>query len=233
MTRRTPRSIHLLIAAAALAGGLLACSLDLAPGGSPPAEPRSAQPGSGGAAEVEPAPTVRIVAPAEGATVPIGQPVDIEVETDRTASGFLLSEGGQVRSIINMPEGQTGPSRAILAWTPSRAGSYRLEVIATNRSSTSAPAALTLQAAGTASIASATACTGRVLVTELNYRDGPSTGAAKLGQFEFGETVTVIGRNADASWYHVQRLNAQQVWVVNNSQWLKLEGPCSDLPLAQ
>lgn len=225
--------VRLLIAAAALILAALACSLDLAGKDAPPSQPGAPQSGQGNAGASEAAPTVRIVAPADGATVPIGQPVDIEVETDRTATGFLLNEGGQVRSIISMPEGQTGPTKAILSWTPARAGSYSLEVIATNRSSTSAPAALSLVAAGTVAAPGATTCTGRVMVTELNYRDGPGTGAQKLGQFEFGETVRVIGRNAENSWYRVQRPDAQQAWVINNAQWLKLEGPCSDLPFAQ
>ncbi len=222
---------RLLIAAAMLIVAALACSLDLVDKEAPPSQPGTPPGGPAGADEV--APTVRIVAPTDGVTVPIGQPVDIEIETDRTATGFLLNEGGQVRSIINMPEGQTGPTRAILSWTPARAGSYHLEVIATNRSSTSAPAALSLIAAGTASAPGATACTGRVMVTELNYRDGPGTGARKLSQFDVGETVTVIGRNPENTWYQVQRANSEQVWVISNAQWLKLEGPCGDLPLAQ
>ncbi|HMM29016.1 MAG TPA: SH3 domain-containing protein [Aggregatilineaceae bacterium] len=224
---------RLLIAAAALILAAMACSLDLAPEDARPSQPSAPQGGQEVAGAEKTAPTVRIVAPADGATVPIGQPVDIEVETDRTATGFLLSEGGQVRSIINMPEGQTGPTKAILSWTPGRAGNYSLEVIATNRSSTSAPAALSLVAAGTVSAPGATACAGRVMVTELNYRDGPSTGAKKLGQFEVGETVMVIGRNSENTWYRVQRTNSEQVWVINNAQWLKLEGPCGDLPFAQ
>lgn len=225
--------VRLLIAAAALILAALACSLDLASEDAPPSQPGAPQGGQGNTGASEAAPTVRIIAPADGATVPIGQPVDIEVETDRTATGFLLNEGGQVRSIISMPEGQTGPTKAILSWTPARAGSYSLEVIATNRSSTSAPAALSLAAAGTVSAPGATACSGRVMVTELNYRDGPGTGARKLGQFEVGETVMVTGRNLENSWYQVQRPDSQQVWVINNAQWLKLEGPCSDLPVVQ
>jgi len=71
------------------------------------------------------------------------------------------------------------------------------------------------------------------MVTELNFRDGPSTGATKLGQFEVGETVTAIGRNTVGNWYQVQRANSQQVWVINNTQWLRLEGPCGDLPIVE
>ncbi len=231
MNRSSASPTRLLIVVAALAGALIACSLELSGEDGAPDQPIT--PRANAPAEDTAAPTVRIIAPADGAVVPIRQPVDIEVETDRTATGFQLVEGGQVRSIISMPDGQTGPTKAILSWTPTREGSYHLEVIATNRSSTSAPAALALQASGTVSAPGATACTGRVMVTELNYRDGPGTRAIKLGQFEVGETVTAIGRNADTSWYRVQRANGQQVWAVNNTQWLKLEGPCGDLPVAE
>src|SRR5690606_31891535 len=145
MPRLSASSIRLLIAAIALALAALACSLELSGGQGAPAErqnpSRSTTP-----AEDPVAPTVRITAPGDGATVPVGQPVDIEVETDRTATGFQLVEGGQVRSIISMPEGQSGPTKAILSWTPAREGRYQLEVFATNRNSTSAPAAIAVQA---------------------------------------------------------------------------------------
>jgi len=29
----------------------------------------------------------------------------------------------------------------------------------------------------------------------------------------------------------VQRANAQQVWVVNNAQWLQVEGQCDAVPV--
>lgn len=232
MSRLSASPIYLLIVAAALAGAALACSLDMSGGGNEPATRRDASL-TDTPAEDTAAPTVRITAPSDGAIVPVGRPVHIEVETDRTATGFQLVEGGLVRSVISMPEGQSGPTKAILSWTPAREGRYQLEVFATNRNSTSAPAAIAVQASGTGEATGTSTCTGRVMVTELNFRDGPGTRSAKLGQFEVGETVTGIGRNADSSWYRVQRANSQQVWVINNAQWLRMEGPCGELPVVE
>jgi hypothetical protein len=31
------------------------------------------------------------------------------------------------------------------------------------------------------------------------------------------------------SWYQVQRFNSQQVWVIQNPQWLQVEGQCDSL----
>lgn len=222
-----PRRVWWLVAS--LSGALLACSLSL----TPDEEPASTTPGSGGGAAAVGAPTVMILDPPSGARVPSNQRVDITVETDSTADRFQLNVGGRVAGTKSLPPDQSGPTKAILSWMPDREGTYSLEIVAFNGSAVSAPAALLIEVSGTAaSVGSTTAgCTGRVLVSQLNFRDGPGTAMTRLGQFEVGETVTVVGRNADSSWYKVQRFNAQQVWSINNTQWLQVEGQCDGLPV--
>jgi hypothetical protein len=214
-----------------LAGAILACTATWGEGddGGPDGSNASApQPGSGGA------PTVMILAPQSGQQVPANQNVDITVETSSTATRFQLNVEGRVASTKAMPPDQSGPAKAILTWKPNREGTYNLEVIAFNGAQASAPTALLLEVSGTAtgtSPGTTGTCSGRALVSQLNYRDAPSTSATRLGQFDVGESVTVIGRNGDTSWYQVQRFNAQQVWVINNTQWLQVEGECSALPV--
>jgi hypothetical protein len=165
-----------------------------------------------------------------GARLPANQRVDITVETDTPATSFLLNVSGRVASSKALPSGQTGPTKAILSWTPDRQGTFTLEVIAFNGAAASVPASLMIEVSGTASVTTpgqTGICTGRALVSELNFRDSPSTGGSRLGQFDVGETATVIGRNADTTWYKVQRINAQQVWVINNAQWMQIEGDCA------
>jgi hypothetical protein len=165
--------------------------------------------------------------------VPTNQRVDITVETDTTATSFLLNVGGRVAGSKALPPDQSGPTKAILSWTPTRQGTFTLEVIAFNGPTASVPASLTVTVAGTASGPTAGntgACSGRVLVSQLNYRGGPGTNSDQLGQFEVGETVTVVGRSADTSWYKVQRMNMQQVWTINNAQWIQISGDCSNVP---
>lgn len=179
-------------------------------------------------------PVIRILEPANGQQVPPDQPVDIHVASDSMATSFLINVNGRVASSKALPAGQAGPTEAILAWTPDQTGTYNLEIVAFNGSNASAPVTLTLDVNAAAVNAGAgptgAGCTGRVLVTQLNYRDGPSTNATRLGKFSVGEIVTVVGRNANATWYQVLRADAQRVWVINNQQWMQIEGTCQDLP---
>jgi hypothetical protein len=212
---------------AALSAVLLACSLSVGGDESPTSSNTTdsgGQPGS--------VPIVRVLDPASGATVPSGQPVNITVESDTSATRFQLNVGGQVAGTVSLPPGQQGPTQAILSWLPPGQGTYDLEVVAYNGALISVPATLQLVVSGTAASApSGGACIGRVLVSQLNFRDAPGTNASRLGQFEVGETVAVLGRNSDTSWYQVGRAGGQSGWVVNNAQWFQVEGACSALPV--
>lgn len=231
MSPTRPVSRRPLLALLMLSGALLACTLSLS--GDKKSTSSGAPGGSSGGGDMGIVPTVRVLDPPSGAHVPRNQRVDITVETDATADRFQVNVDGRVAVTKAMPPDQSGPTKAILGWTPERDGTYNLEVIAFHGSSASAPAALVLDVSGTASgpAVGVAGCVGRVLVSQLNYRDGPGTAANRLGQFDVGETVTVIGRNADGSWYQVQRFNAQQAWAINNAQWLQVEGECDALPV--
>ena len=129
-----------------------------------------------------------------------------------------------------------GPATAILTWTPDRLATYAVEVYALNGRAVSQPAQITLQGVSGPAVTSgdtATTCTARIMVSELNFRDGPSTTAGRLGQFDTGETVQVIGQNTGGTWYQVQRFNNEQGWVINNSQWLATEGQCESLSVTE
>lgn len=223
------RRILILLVGTLLIGAQVACSLSL--GG----EEKTDTPSDGGSgANPVTAPEVWIREPANGAQVPAEQPVYITVETGSATTHFTLNAGGRVVSSVALPGDSPGPAQAILRWTPAQAGSYNLEVIAYNETAISVPAELVLTVTGAVSASGAdtspvTGCTARVMVSQLNFRDGPSTGNAQLGRFSVGETSMVIGRNADASWYQVQRINGQQVWVINNPSWLQVDGQCSSL----
>jgi hypothetical protein len=230
----TNRHLGIILACVALAAALVACTLSFN-------EDVGTAVSDAGSAVASPdvltgsAPSVRIVEPGDGAVVPVNQRLDLTVETDSTATRFQLNAEGRVASTIAMPPDQSGPTSAILSWQPPRAGSYRLEVVAFNGNLPSAPAAIQIEASGLVSAPTGGqgTCTGRVLVSQLNYRSGPTTSATRLGKFDVGETVTVIGRNEPSTWYHVQRANAQQVWVIDNRQWFEVEGACDTLPVAE
>ncbi len=212
----------------ALSGAVLGCSLSL----SAPAPSSSDNFADGGNSGTPP--TVSIQDPADGAVVPVGQRVDLTVQTDVAADRFTLTVNGTVVSTKALPPDQSGGTAAILGWTPQYEGTYTLEVVAYHGVVAGPPATLQLQVAGTGNNTSSTAssCMGRVLVSQLNFRDGPGTNYTQLGRFQVGETVTVLGTDAARTWLKAQRvLNGQQVWVINKSQWLQLEGPCMNLPV--
>jgi len=215
-----------------LIGTTLACTATMSDdnngsdSGEPVADNSSVNPGG--------APGVRILSPANGDQVPAKQRLDITVETNAQTTSFLLNVNGRVTSSKAMPPEQTGAAKAILSWQPEREGTYTLEVVAFNGAAASSPASIQVIVSGTAASGAGstpTNCTGRVMVSELNFRDAPGTAANKLGQFDVGETVTVIGRNNETTWYKVQRYNAQQAWVINNNQWFQIEGQCGTLPV--
>ncbi|MBN1566166.1 MAG: SH3 domain-containing protein [Anaerolineae bacterium] len=216
---------------------LLACTLSF-DGGSGDTNGVPVSDAGGSSATI---PTVRVVAPTNGQQVPINQRVDVTVETDSTATSFLLSVNGRSAGSKAMPPDQSGPTSAILTFTPDRAGPYTLDVRAYNGSRVSAPALITVEASASAvsgsnsgSSGSGAGCTARILVTKLNFRDAPNTDAIRLGQFEVGETVTVVGRNADTSWWQVRRATDDRlVWVINRSAWIQTEGDCSNVPVGQ
>jgi uncharacterized protein YraI len=226
-------SLHPLLVLMALVGVALACTAQIDTGGSANNGSGSGS-GTRGENSVSTVPIVRILEPVSGVSVPANQRVDITVETDTPATSFLLNVSGRVASSKALPSGQAGPTKAILSWMPTQQGTFSLEVIAFNGAAASVPASLMVQVSGTASAASSGAsstCTGRVLVSQLNFRDGPGTGYTQLGQFDVGETVTVVGRDADTSWYKVQRTNMQQVWAINTAQWMQTDGDCSGVPV--
>lgn len=234
MTRSTRLPVRAVIVPFVLAAALLACTLSF---NSKKTNSGSNQaPGAANTAASGVAPVVRVLDPVSGASLP-RQRVDITVETDNTADRFQVNVGGRVAISKALPPGQSGPTKAILSWTPDRDGTYALEVIAFNGSAASVPVPLALVISGTGgssvpgSTSGGTGCTGRALVSALNYRDGPGTGANQLGRFDVGESVTVVGRNADSTWYKVQRANTIQVWVIANPQWFQVEGPCGALPV--
>ncbi len=232
MTRHHTRlGIVLLLMSAAI----LACTMSFGTGS-------DSDGGSGGGAVADGgsgvAPLVRILDPQNGAVVPSNTRVDITVQTDTTATQFQLVVGGQNASIKLMPPDQSGPTSAILSWTPRREGSFTLEVIAYNGTVSGPSASINLQVAGTTNSESTSSggggvsgCTGRVLVSQLNFRDGPGTNYSRLGQFSVGETVTITGRNSASTWYKARRSNAQEAWVIKDNSWLQVEGQCSTLPV--
>jgi uncharacterized protein YraI len=72
--------------------------------------------------------------------------------------------------------------------------------------------------------------TGTVVnASQLNVRSGPGVGFSVIGRAHFGEVVTLVGRNADASWLEIVRSSGQRGWV--NSRFIAASININTLPV--
>jgi CARDB/Bacterial SH3 domain/Bacterial Ig domain len=73
-----------------------------------------------------------------------------------------------------------------------------------------------------------------ILVTNptLNIRSGPGVNYQKIGELKQGDTATIIGRNADSSWWVIHRNDGTQGWIINQAAYIQIVGDTSNVPLA-
>ncbi|MCI0710056.1 MAG: Ig-like domain-containing protein [Chloroflexi bacterium] len=189
-------------------------------------------------------PTIQIVSPADEQQVIVDTAVDVRVNATHEVGvqRIQMSVDGNTVSSKSLLENPTDVE-VLLSWTPDQRGSFTLEVQAFHGSTGSQPAQIVLQVfpegsilsnpiggqAPTAASASGT-CTGRILISNLNSRSGAGTNFTKLGKFDVGENVLIIGRDAATEWYEIRRDNGEEVWVINNSDWLETSGDCASVP---
>ncbi len=71
-----------------------------------------------------------------------------------------------------------------------------------------------------------------LLVTNptLNMRAGPGINFERIGELKQGETALIIGRNADRSWWYIQKEPARG-WVINSDVYIEIVGDTSQVPL--
>ena len=74
-------------------------------------------------------------------------------------------------------------------------------------------AALILPGAALAAPTAQTPQTAIVTTDTLNVRAGPSATSARIGQAKRGDALSVVDRNADATWLWVRLPNGQEGWV--------------------
>ncbi len=74
-----------------------------------------------------------------------------------------------------------------------------------------------------------TGATGTVITGALNVRTGPGIGFGAFTTISNGATVTLLGRNNDASWVKVILPDGRQGWV--NASFLSTSVPVGNLPV--
>ncbi len=65
----------------------------------------------------------------------------------------------------------------------------------------------------------------------LNVRGGPGINYGVIGSFKAGDVLTIIGRNADKTWWVVQGAQIRG-WIINTPSYLRISGDTSKIPLA-
>jgi uncharacterized protein YgiM (DUF1202 family) len=69
-----------------------------------------------------------------------------------------------------------------------------------------------------------------ILSATLNVRGGPGTTYALVGVLKVGDTVAIVGRNADRSWWVIQS-GPLRGWIINSSNYITVSGDTSTVPL--
>lgn len=189
-------------------------------------------------------PTISIQSPPARSQSVAGQRMLVKVRAtdDVGITRVEMRESGRVVAVQSAPT----PARdfeALLPYTPTSTGMIRLEVIAYRRTVPSDPVQVEVEVVrterelrnpssldATAGVASGAAiCTVQVKVTQLNMRRGPSTSYDILARLAFEETLTVVGRNAERTWFLVRRASLQEGWV--SAEYLIANGDCNGAPI--
>ncbi len=185
-------------------------------------------------------PTVTIITPVDGATVPNGRQVDIRAVVADTGGGVTRVElhvDGSLAGRVEPPDGPQIYWTVQQAWTPQEAGTHSIEVIAYRGEVASRPAPLTLNVQGaaptTAPGASASGgCTATVNASAgLRVRGGPGTVYAHLYSLPHGTTVPITGRVGDNSWWQVRASDGLVGWVA--AEYTDPSGDCRRVPVVQ
>ena len=65
----------------------------------------------------------------------------------------------------------------------------------------------------------------------VNLRAGPGTGYSRVGQLSAKQTLPILGKNQDGSWWQVQLSNGNKAWIAG---WLvKASGAVDQVAVAQ
>ncbi len=183
----------------------------------------------------------------------VNQPLVVGVEAvDPTGLGvtqvvMLVNDRPGDQKPSPNPEGTT-PFIVNLSWTPVRAGTYTIRIIAYRRSVASEPAVLNVTVGTnpvtltpssgsgsgfTPSAPTVGPCRVRVDVGTLNFRSAPDASSSDyiIGSFNLNEEPLLIARLSDNSWYQVRDTTSSQIgWI--SAAYGTVLGSCGTIPVA-
>jgi hypothetical protein len=229
-----------VVALALLAVSALACNLAASPDpATRPAANATPLPQDG------PPPQVVIEAPAAGAQAVVNRALSVRAHATDGAGITRVEMRESGRVVVTQPSPDPAPDFvAVLSYVPQFAGVVTLEVVAYRQGIASAPATVRIEVVNTVSelknpnsldptlgVAAGAICSLRVKINSLNLRAGPGTSFASIARLAVGEQVSVIGRNADSSWYQVKRALGTAGWVSASLDYITPDGDCSKAPV--
>ncbi|MBN1284897.1 MAG: SH3 domain-containing protein [Anaerolineae bacterium] len=184
-------------------------------------------------------PTVTIITPVDGATVPSGQQVDIRSVASDTGGGVTAVElrvDGTAINRYSSPEGPQIYETVQQTWTPDAPGAYTIEVVAYRGGVVGAPDSITLNVAGQSAQLPAdqapAGCAAMITAEAgLRVRSGPGTDYDHLYSLPNGTTVAIIGRVGDNSWWQVRASDGLVGWV--SAAYTDPSGDCRFVPVVQ
>ncbi len=187
-------------------------------------------------------PQVVIEAPGSGTQAVLQRPFTVRVHATDSLGITRVEMRESGRMVVSLPSPEPNPDLvALMQYLPTSVGPVTLEVVAYRQSVASSPVSIKVEVVGseaqlsnpnsldpTSGVAAGIICTARVNVSGLAFRNGPATNYRILDKLPVGEVLTVIGRNADLSWYQVKRTGGAIGWV--NGGYTSAEGDCTKAP---
>lgn len=156
----------------------------------------------------------------------------------------LLANGQIVKTISSESPSGDQIFNALMDYTPTAAGTVRLQVIAYRAAIASEPAMVEITVRARQAQVTATAPpqpnvpvinpndpTCRALTnTALRLRGGPGTNYDQIGLLNAGSVVPIIGRIASNAWWQV-RVNLTIGWI--SAEYTTVYGVCNGVPVVQ
>ncbi len=176
--------------------------------------------------------------PQSGDELTLGQETEILVSAQDPVGieSITLKANGREIDTLRGEDGVGDPPQFTFLWTPDRAGSRRLEAVATNLNGDTSPTiSITVTVIDPDATPTPTETPEGVLngtaTVNANVRAAADEGSERLGGLTAGDEVEVVGRRDDNEWLEIIfPLGSNDTgWVF--AEFITLDGDIDDLPI--
>lgn len=172
-------------------------------------------------------PIVSVASPANGATVPVNEPLSVQVmASDPDGPGVVrvqLEVNGTVMDSFD-PVGAQEQVSVALSFTPTTEGALALSVTAIDEDQNSGtPAILSLNVVAASAdpppapeaqeeVDEEEGTTATVIGEDVSVRFGPDVNCSILGTYDYGQQVEILAQSADQNWWKID-FNQEDAWL--------------------